>query len=285
MTMNNMNQEETKKGVVLWYYQKTGKWLDLQNPRSFNEKIQWLKLYDNDNQKSSLSDRFQAHSFAKEKIGDNYIIPILGVYNSFDEIDFSVLPRQFVIKASQGHDFCIVVKDRNAFDKIEAKKVVNGWISTRHGKDCYEIQNQVAPKIIIEKFIQQENETVSYIYMCYCFDGHVKYIQTKCVGNEHDYHTAIYDTQWNKQNWIYVPNSSWQKDNKKIKKPTQLEQMIILAEKLSSAFKFVRCDFYLFNNEKLYFDKMAFYPTSGIGEFVPSTNDKFTPFLLLHPTK
>ena len=128
----NLTPDKYEKELKLWYYRKTGRELDLNNTETFNEKIQWLKLYDSTPLKTKLADKYLVREWIKEKIGEKYLIPLLGVWDKFDDIDFEKLPNQFVLKANHGSGWNIIVKDKTKLDKKMAKKKFDEWLDRNY---------------------------------------------------------------------------------------------------------------------------------------------------------
>lgn len=243
-----------------WFKEITKKSLNLKNPKTFNEKIQWLKLYDSTPLKTQLADKYLVRDWVKEKIGEEYLIPLLGVYDNFDEIDFDKLPNQFVIKCNHGCGYNIIVTDKSTLDKNEAKEKITKWMNEDFAfKNGLELHySNIQRKIIIEEYIENANGDL-YDYKFWCFNGNVEYIQFLSERNTNGLKMAFYDKNWNKQNFVY----SYPLDEKNIEKPNNLETMIELAEKLSKDFQHVRVDFYRLNNGKIYFGEMTFTSCSG----------------------
>ena len=250
-----------KQELQTWYQRVTGKYLNLDNPRTFNEKIQWLKLYDSTPIKTRLADKYLVRDWVKEQIGEQYLIPLLGVYDKFEDIDFAKLPNQFVIKCNHGCAYNIIVKDKSKLDLAEAKAKLDKWMSENFAfKAGYELHyRDIKPKIIIEKFIENKGTDDLYDYKFWCFNGKLAYIQFLSERNLSGLKMAFYDRKWNKQTFVY----SHPLDKKTIKKPDNLDEMIQLAEALSKGFPCVRVDFYRLNDGTIYFGEMTFTSASG----------------------
>ena len=260
-TQNIQKDVKYKTDLQNWYRRATGQYLNLDNPRTFNEKIQWLKLYDSTPLKTRLADKYLVRDWVKEKIGEQYLIPLLGVYDKFEDIDFDKLPNQFVIKCNHGCAYNIIVKDKSKLDLAEAKAKLDKWMSENFAfKAGYELHyRDIKPKIIIEKFIENKGTDDLYDYKFWCFNGKLAYIQFLSERNLSGLKMAFYDRKWNKQTFVY----SHPLDKKTIKKPDNLDEMIQLAEALSKGFPCVRVDFYRLNDGTIYFGEMTFTSASG----------------------
>lgn len=242
-----------------WYRRVTGQYLDLDNPQTFNEKIQWMKLYDSTPIKTQLADKYLVRDWVKDKIGKEYLIPLLGAYDYFDEIDFDKLPNRFVIKCNHGCGYNIIVKDKSKLNLADTKTKLDKWMSENFAfKFGFELHyRDIKPKIIIEQYI--ENKTGDLIdYKFWCFNGKVEYILYCAERNISGLKMEFYDRNWNRKDFMTVPSNT-----KNIDKPTNLEEMIKLAEILSKNINFVRVDFYSLDDGTIYFGEMTFTPTSG----------------------
>lgn len=256
-----------------WFNQTSDKKLNLKNPQGYNQKIQWLKLYDATPLKTLLSDKYCVRRWIKDKIGEKYLIPLLGVYNQFDDIDFNKLPNQFVIKANHGCGWNIIVKDKETLDLQSTKQKITEWLQTNFAyKVGLELQyKNIKPKIIIEKYIENKGGDL-FDYKFWCFDGKVKYIQFLSERNLSGLKMLFYDTQWNKQPFVY----GFPQNTNEIEKPDNLDFMINLAEKAAKGFSHVRVDFYRLDDGTIYFGEMTFTSASGRCKWnLPEWDDKF----------
>lgn len=261
-----------KRPIALadWYYETTGKVLNLDNPQTFNEKIQWMKLYDSTPIKTQLADKYLVRSWITEKIGDEYLIPLLGVWDRFEDIDFDSLPNQFVLKCNHGSGYNIIVKDKSKFNIDDARKKINNWLNEDFAFRCgFEMHYSAIPrKIIAEKYIENNNNDL-YDYKFWCFDGKVEYIQFLSERNTNGLKMAFYNKNWEKQDFVYT----YPLDSKEIKEPENLDEMIKLSEILAQGFSHVRVDFYRLENGQIYFGEMTFTSCSGISKWVPEITD------------
>ena len=260
---------ETKYPEILcdWYFEKTGEKLNLEAPRTFNEKIQWLKLYDATPLKTRLSDKYLVRQWVADKIGEKYLIPLLGVWDSFDEIDFDLLPNQFVLKANHGSGWNIIVKDKSKFDRSEARKKFSVWMNTNFAYSiCLELQyRDITPKILAEKYLEDKSGGL-VDYKFYCFEGNPfnvgHYVDRYKKGG---YKAVNYDMEWNPTPWTTEADH---KPGIIIKKPEMFNEMLGLANTLCIGFHHVRVDFYLVNNQ-IYFGEMTFSSGSGLDQIEP----------------
>lgn len=257
---------EDKKYIIEHQFERAvGYKPNIDNPKSFNEKMQWLKLYNEDPLLTKCADKYLVREYVKEKIGEEYLIPLLGVWDSPDEIDFDKLPNQFVLKVNWGSGQNIIVKDKSKLDIKEAKAKLKEWLKPHSNhyylgfEWCYK---NIQAKIIAEKYIQQLNDDL-YDYKFLSYNGKVKnlFVVSDRYNNKY---VDFYDTDWNKLPFERLYHNS----PNGIAKPQNLDKMISLAERLSKDFPFVRVDFYDIE-DKIYFGEITFYPGNGLEAFEP----------------
>ena len=238
-----------------------GKKLDLENPKTFNEKLQWLKLHDRNPEYTKMVDKYEAKEYVANIIGKEYIIPTLGVWDKFDDIDFDALPNEFVLKPTHTSGNVFICKDKSKIDYKKLKKQVNTWLK----RDYYKIHREwpyknVKPRIIAEEYMENKDHTSIKDYKFYCFNGQADYVMI-CTGRETG-HPKFYF--YNKE-WKFMRNMSndgMKLEGKLEEKPIGIEKMFEIAEKLSQGIKFVRMDLYNVN-EKIYFRRIYVFPSSG----------------------
>ena len=247
------------------FKKKVGYKLNLNHPKSFNEKLQWLKLNDRKSIYTQMVDKYMVRKYIAESIGEKYLIPLLGVWNNFEEINFNKLPDQFVLKCTHDSGSIRICKDKSNFDINEAKNFFNKKLKENFyyfGKE-WPYKN-VHPRIIAEEFIEDESSKDLKDYKFMCFNGNVKCCFVCSERFSTHLKVTFYDTEWNKLPFErHYPNSE-----EEIPKPKNLEKMIQLAEKLSINIPFVRVDFYEVNN-MIYFGELTFFPGCGFEEFKP----------------
>lgn len=255
--------EELKK----WYYRQTGKRLDLDNPKTYNEKIQWFKLYGYTEETTRLVDKYMVREYIASRIGEQYLIPLLGVWKYPEQIDFDALPNQFVLKANHGSGFNFIVHDKNALDRNEIIAKANQWIE----KDFsfivgFEMQYHLVPRrIIAEQYLDSLD---GYEYKIWCFMGKAQYIRV--MAEKDGDHTGDYfDKEWNLLDF----NSNFDNNEVLPPRPSNLEEMIHISETLAENFSHVRVDLYRLASGKLYFSEMTFTPASGVNKWNPPETD------------
>ena len=254
--------------------------LDLNNPKSFNEKIQWMKLKEFHPEYTKLLDKVSAKGYVTEKIGKEYIIPTLGIWNTIEEIEWDKLPTSFVIKNTGDSGGVIVCKDKSKIDIAQAKRVLKEGLETNYYDRNKEYPyKDVKPRIIAEAYMEDESGYELKDYKIFCFDGEPKFLfvasdrQKKGEDTKFDF----FDMDWNH---LPVTNGHL---NAKVppQKPSNFEEMVEVASKLSKGYRHVRVDLYNING-KVYFGELTFFHDSGLVPFVPLEWDyKFGEYLVL----
>jgi hypothetical protein len=260
-----------KKYISLLYKLTFKKKLDLNNPQTFNEKLQWLKLNDRKEEYTKMVDKFDVKQIVSKKIGEKYIIPTYGIYNNFEEIDFSILPKQFIIKPTHygGNNGITIVNDKDELNKARLRKQLNKIMKKNlyyYGRE-WPYKN-VKPRIIIEHLLKNDDDSQLCDYKFYCFNGKV-YLWFIASDRKNNVKFTFFDRTGN---FLDIKQCGAPND-RNVKKPKNLEKMIELAEILAKNITQVRIDFYEVNN-KIYFGEMTFFDTSGFGKFEPDYWDK-----------
>ena len=267
----NMHKKMSDKKVLEnLYYFTFKKNINWDNPQTFNEKLQWLKLHDRNYEYNKMVDKYLVRDYIKNELGEEYLIPLIGVYDNFKEIDFSKLPNQFVIKCNHDSGGLVFCKDKKNFNVKLAKKKINRSLKRNYYYSGREWPyKNVKPKIIIEKYIEDSKFKELRDYKFFCFNGKCEFFkvdfdrQRKHGANYFDINGNI--LPFGEQ--ACPPNF-----NKRINLPNTIPKMINLAQKLSKNIYFLRVDFYDVNG-KIYFGELTFYPASGFGKFEPEDWD------------
>lgn len=262
-----LSDTDDAKFLVKLFDASMGYGLNLDNPTTFNEKLQWLKLYNRRPEYTIMVDKYKVRDYISEKIGDEYLIPLIGVWDNPDDIDFESLPNQFVLKCNHnsGLGLCIC-KDKSKLDIKKVKRNLRKGIK----QDYYLLGREwpykdVPRKIIAEKYMTDETGTNLRDYKFYCFDG-----KAKVVGIYQDRNTDkettgdFFDMDFN---WL---DFTFNMPNAKVKpsKPNHFEKMKEIAEILSEGIPHVRVDLYL-SNDKIYFGELTFFDGSGFDKIEP----------------
>lgn len=245
-----------------------GRFPNLKSPKTFTEKLQWIKINGNLQQYASYADKYEVRSFVKSIVGQKYLVPLYGVWNKFGEINFKKLPARFVLKATHGSYYNFICKDKTKIDKDNLKKQVNGWIAENFYEKTREVQyDPIKPRIICEKYLQDENDSL-IDYKILCFGGKVFAIDVHL--DRYTNHRTIYMTpEWKKMP-IHVEFEPVTKEFPE--KPVNLKEMLFVAEKLSKNFPFVRVDMYSIKG-KTYFGELTFTPAMGLLPLAPKSAD------------
>ena len=264
-----MDFSEIEERVKRWYWFNTGRELNLEKPELYTEKLQWLKLYDCTPEKVLLADKYLVRNWVKEKIGETYLVPLLGVWDKPEEIDFAKLPDRYVLKCNHGSHMNIIVNEKNPLNYKKAIRLLHRWMDTDYAfeEGTCEIQySEIPRRIIAEEYMENFNGEM-YDYKFFCFDGKVKFIMFLADRNE-GLRMANYDRNWNRLDFYYC--TPLEKD---IAKPKNLKEMIEIAETLAEGFCHVRVDLYRLNDGTIKFGEMTFTSASGIMNWEPKGTD------------
>lgn len=243
------------------YKKIMGKPLNLKNPHTFNEKLQWLKLHDRNPLYITMVDKYAVKKYVADMIGEEYIVPTLGVWDKFDDINFGELPDQFVLKCTHDSGGVIICKDKSKLDIEKAKEKVEKSLKTNYyllGREWP--YKDVPRKIIAEEFLD-DNGHVPVDYKVYCFNGN-PYKVMLCLDRDKDEATKFYSFD---KDWNLLRHNRWgiaAPENFTLPKPASLGLMFEFAAMLSKGMPFVRVDFYELNR-KLYFGELTLFPDSG----------------------
>lgn len=257
-----------------WQYSlQMGKKLDLKNPKTFTEKIQWLKIHNRQSVMTTMVDKYAVKEYVGNRIGFKYIIPTIGVWNSLKEVDWDSLPNQFVLKTTHGGGGTgvVVVKDKSKADKkITLEKLRWSFNSEGYTANREWPYKNVPKRIIAEELIEIPNKSDLTDYKIFCFNGKPTYIQV--IQDRNTCETIdFFDTEWNHQDFVGL-NPIAQNADTPIARPKDLKEMLWIAEELSKDIPFVRIDLYQ-TDKGVLFGEITFFPASGIGRFRPAEWD------------
>lgn len=256
--------------LKILYKIRTGQKLYLDNPQSFNEKLQWLKLYDRKPKYTVMVDKYEVRKYIKKTIGAEYLIPLLGVYSSYDDIDFAALPNKFVLKPSHTSGNIIFCKDKSEINYQALRSTVSTWIN----REYYWLHREwpykdVKPRVICEEYMVDKSETALKDYRFYCFNGKPKLIQVNSEKQNENYYINHFDLKWCE---IDLPRTKRKVNPITPAKPDKLEKMIEISRILSRNIPFLRVD--LYETEKgVYFGETTFFPMAGFIDFADPEDD------------
>lgn len=262
-----------KTSIKIQYRIKMGRKLNLSNPQRFSEKLQWLKLYDRKPEYTKMVDKIKAKEYVSDIIGNQYIIPTIGTWHHFDEIDFNCLPNKFVLKTnhSGGGGGVVICKEKAYLNKETAKNRLEQSLKHSIYPHLREWPyKDVTPMIFAEELLEDEGKHGLMDYKVFCCNGEPRMIKVNYDVST-NYHVCWYDLNWNKINGstIYDPVD----DSINIEKPKELKLLLEFARALSKGKAFIRVDFYC-TNGMIKFGELTFFPGSGFERFVPDSFDK-----------
>lgn len=271
----NMSEYEYKAYLCRLYEERMnehdytkGKTLNLDNPQSFSEKCQWLKLYDRDPRKPIYSDKYAVRKIIKDTIGEEYLIPLISIdgrecFSNAKDINFDKLPNQFVIKCNHGSHMNYIIKDKKSLTKNKIKKIkkqLNKWLKIDYTFwDALETQySGIKPCLLIEEYMGFIEEVLDYKFLC--FGGEPKFFWISQKTTTKDSTSSLFNLDFTnaefQMNLGYIPPCT------NIQKPENFDKMIEIARKLAFDFRFVRVDLYNFNG-RIYFGELTFNSSAG----------------------
>lgn len=267
--MELLNWLSSETYLKLLYRARTGEKLNLSNPQTYNEKLQWLKIHDHNPEYTRIVDKYEFKNYITEKLGPEYVIPTIGRWDNFDDIDFDKLPEKFVLKCNHDSGGIIICKDKSKFNIESARKTINKCLKRNYywGNREWPYKN-VKPCIIAEKYLDLPEGLTEY--KLFSFNGRAEIILV-CKGIAHTptRTNTFYDRDFNK-----LPIQSLLPNQKEEEiKPAEYEQLLAIADKLSQGIPQVRVDFYIFEGQ-IYVGEMTFFHNSGMCKINPDEWDK-----------
>lgn len=260
-----------KQYIQLQFFKNIGHFVDFSNPKSFNEKLQWLKIYDRKPEYTIMVDKYRVKKYVQDRLGEDFIIPTLAAYDSASEIDFDTLPNKFVLKWNHDSGSIVICRDKS---KLNRRKAIQRLSNAQSGVQGYWYGREwpyknVKPKLIAEEYIEPDENGEVLDYKLMCFNGKVRCIFVCSKRNSKDgLHVTFFDLNWN----ILPFTRNHPAETLPIPKPFSLNQMIEAAEVLSKDLTFARIDFYEVN-KKPKFGEITFFPGSGLEPFSPEEWD------------
>ncbi|ULT56201.1 glycosyl transferase [Neobacillus drentensis] len=259
-----LNWLPDKAYLNIMYISRMKKKLDLNNPKTFNEKLQWLKIYDRNPKYIQMVDKYEAKKYITEKIGPDFIIPTYGVWDSFDDINIERLPDQFVLKCTHDCGGLVICRDKKTLDMESARSKINRCLQRNYFYNGREWPyKNVKPRVIAEKYMRDPSSIVLKDYKFYCFNGKPEFVQLSQGMEKHSTASmAFLNLDWER---LPFERSDFLRIDKIPPKPLNFELMKTFAEELSQGHLFLRVDLYEING-RVYFSELTFSPTSG---FIP----------------
>lgn len=260
-----------EKYLKLLYKIRFNQELDFENPVTFNQKLNWLKLYDRNPEYSRMVDKYDVREYIAEKIGEEYLIPLLGLWESVDDIDFDSLPKQFVLKCTHDSGSVVICRDSDKFDREKAKKKLRKFMKQNafdYGRE-WPYKN-LKPRVIAEQYMEDESSAELRDYKFFCFNGRVPimFMASERQSETEETKFDFFDADFNHLDIRNGhPNSS-----KVLEKPCCFDKMKELASLLSQGIPEIRVDFYEVNG-KIYFGELTFFHYSGLTPFEPEEWD------------
>lgn len=257
------------------YNKRVGRELNLDNPKTLNEKIQWLKFNWRDDRVPVCADKYGVREYIKAEIGNDILNELYGVYDRVDEIDIDALPDAFVLKANHGCNWNIICKDKNKMNWDKELKIIDTWLHLNYfwsGREW--MYKSIQPKIICEKYFSEEDGAPPRDYMFFCFNGEPYYIFVS-LEIDGEFKADCYDVSWNKTEI----SSHFPTSDIIIPKPHNLDKMLEISRKLSKPFPLLRVDLYEVD-QKIIFGEMTFSPGNGMERFSPLGTDEMLGDLL-----
>lgn len=259
--------------LKLLYRAKLRKSCNLSRPVLYNEKLQWLKLHDRKPEYARLVDKYEVRAYIRECLGEEYLIPCLGIYDAWEDIDFDRLPDRFVIKCTHDSGSVEICRDKKSWDKAQAERNIKEALKRNYYKAYREWQyKDVKPRIIIEKYMTDDTDGDLKDYKVLCFNGSAELIEVHenrfVNGKEHT--QTFYTRNWEKTGIVQKGAEPVQEDRKK---PENLDEMLALSERIAANMCHARIDWYDIDS-KLYFGEITFYDGSGFEVFLNEEDEK-----------
>jgi hypothetical protein len=262
-----------KQYIQVAYFRKFGRFPNLKNPQTFNEKLQWLKLYDRKPEYTTMVDKYEAKKYVASIIGEEYIIPTLGVWDKFEDIDFEELPNQFVLKCTHDSGGLVICRDKSKLDIEATRKKINGSLKHNYywGGREWPYKN-VKPRIIAEQYMEDNQTHDLWDYKYFCFHGEPKMLYiSKGLEHHPTAQISFYDIQGNEMPFHRSDYAPFHE----VPMPNNYDEMAIIASRIANKISspFARIDLYSICG-KTYFSEITFTPCGGMIPFEPIEWDR-----------
>lgn len=266
----NLSVNKREDYIAKLYKRRIGHTLEWNRLESYTEKMQFSKLYDVNSKKIKLSDKVEVKKWVADKVGEQYVIPTLGVFYKAEDINYELLPKKFVIKTNNASGTNIIITDKDKVNKDKINKKLNNWLKEDFAfKSFFEMHySHIKPKILIEEYIETNNNDLQD-YKFLCFNSKVEYCWLD-IGRYSNHKRNIYNTKWELQNFNQY---NYGNTKYEVLKPKNYDKMLEIAEILCQGFEHVRVDLYNVDG-KIYFGEMTFTNGSGFERIYPDEYDR-----------
>ena len=250
--------------------------LDLKNPKTLNEKIQWLKLYNRKSEFTNWADKYKVRDYIRDIFGEDHLISFLAVTDDPSTIDFDALPLPFIVKPTHSSGHAIIVQNMEEIDREQIVKTCRKWLTSnlyREGREWH--YKDISPKIIVEQLLLDEQNKLPLDYKCHCFNGKVVAIQVD-IDRRTQHRRNFYDPNWSRMpfTWsVCVGNDPLWPQGRDIEKPKLLSKMVEMSNQLAGAFLYARIDWYIVDG-RVCFGEITFHPGGGFERILPIEWDR-----------
>jgi hypothetical protein len=260
--------------IYLWKFRRLP---NIEAPTTLNEKLLWKKLYGYKPLHTTITDKYAVREWVADRIGQEYLIPMIAAFETVKELDFERLPESFIIKTSHGSGQNVIIHSKDFVDESQVKRLLRGWLKENHYHLSKEPQyKDIKPRLIVEKLLTDADGCVPMDFKFHCFHGQVEAIQVD-IDRFDDHRRNFYDTDWKLLAFTW---SAWDRhgplwpNGRAVERPAALEEMIKVARSLAAEFDYIRVD--LFNCDgKVYFGELTLHPGGGWERFDPPEYDRF----------
>lgn len=247
--------------IKLYSKRMTGKWINLDNPQTLVEKMQWLKLNNHKPINTKMVDKYESKEYVKNIIGDEYIIPAIGIWDSVDDIDINKLPEKFVLKCTHDSGKVLICKNKNDFNFEEAKKVLRKRLKTDYYTTSREWPyKNVKHRILCEPLLENRDKSELVDYKFYCYGGELQYFMCSVGEASHNVKNHKFNLNLESIDYLFKKKSTLNLND--VKLPDNIDEMIAIARKLSNGFQHIRVDMYNVDG-KIYVGELTFFSNSG----------------------
>jgi hypothetical protein len=257
-----------KAVIARQYREALGRRINFRSPQRFTEKVQWLKAYGRLDRLSGYADKLAARSIVRERIGEHYLVPLLDVWETPEQIEISRLPDSFMMKANHGSGFSFLVENRAAASREDLVAKARRWLSRNYYTAWREPQyRKIVPRVYAEQDIRDGARPIDYRF--FCVDGKTQFILVNKFDSERRIFAAYYSLHWNR---LGIRREAVEQMREDVPRPAKLAEMQAVAETLAARFPFVRLDLY-YSRDRIYFSEFTFTPSNGLIRFIPPELD------------